>query len=127
MFAREMKLAFEYASFGCAMRSRLPFPLAARNGRANVTMRPCQRLPRCTRRDVFENTGSNFTGTVYCLGDRWQQQHLSGIEARTGATDMGEQDSFPTLQLPSPHCLHARRAVRLPLERRHRLLLDASG
>lgn len=73
---------------------------------------------------MFDNIDANFQYSV-CSGYRREQEYLPGVKARTGAINMGEQNSFPTLQLPSSHRLHARRALRLPLERRHRLLLDA--
>lgn len=43
-----------------------------------------------------------------CSGYRREQEYLSGIEEGIGATDMGQQNSFSTLQLSSSHSLHAR-------------------
>lgn len=75
------------------------------------------------RDSMILKTNSQY---LVCLGYRREQKYLSGIEEGTGATDMGEQNSFPTLQLSSSHCLHARWIVRMSLERRHRLVFDAS-
>jgi len=86
-----------------------------------ITVRSLERQKIQIKREIFswkttfDNIDVNFEYSV-CSGYRREQEYLPGVEARTGSINMGEQNSFPTLQLPSSHRLHARRTLWLPLE-----------
>ena len=76
---------------------------------------------KCVYVEIFNREMYGVTG------DRREQEHVPGVEARAGATYVGEQGPLLALQLPSAHRLHAGGTVRLPVERRYRVVLDAPG